>query len=68
MMKNSYREYYTVEHRNDQRVVILNDNARPTRMILENKKPRKEAVIASEKDGGYGWVSLQKRYNGEKCI
>ena len=65
-MRNSYREYYTVEYRNDQRVLILNDNARPTRMILENKKPRKEAPRAFEKDSGYGWVSLEKRFNGEK--
>ena len=67
-MKNSYREYYTIEHRNDQRVVILNDNARPTRMILENKKPRKEAPRAFERGDGYTWVSLEKRYNGEKWI
>jgi len=65
-MRNSYREYYTVEYRNDQRVLILNDNAKPTRMILENKKPREKASDASEKDGGYEWVSLEKRYNGEK--
>ena len=63
---NTYREYYTVEYRNDQRVVILNNNARHTRMILDNKKPRKEAVIAPEEDGGYAWISLEKRYNGEK--
>ncbi len=42
-MAGTYREYFTVSYRNDQRVVTLNDNAQPTRMKLENKKARKMA-------------------------
>ncbi len=42
-MAGTYREYFTVSYRNDQRVVTLNDNAQPTRMKLENKKARRSA-------------------------
>ena len=27
---SSYTEYYTIVYRNDQRIIILNDNAKPT--------------------------------------
>jgi hypothetical protein len=53
-MAGTYREYFTVSYRDDQRLVTLNDNARPTRVKLENKKARKKAekiaVDAFERD------------------
>ena len=49
-MAGTYREYFTVSYRNDQRVVTLNDNAQPTRMKLENKKARRRSYNAFERD------------------
>jgi len=47
---NSYKEYFTVAYRNGQRVVILNENARPTQLKLENKKARRSNPGAFEKN------------------
>ena len=36
-----YREYYTVVYRNDQRMIILNDNAKPTQKPVLKPVPRR---------------------------